>query len=69
MVVLWQWVWVWMVVAGGNGFLMGVVVGGVYCGEGGFWLFLFGKREIHIEREGKKEKGRDEIDNKKELKK
>ena len=55
--------------AGGNGFLMGVVVGGVCCGEGGFWLFLFGKREIHIEREGKKEKGRDEIDNKKEVKK
>ena len=34
----------------------------------GFWSFLFGKREIHREREGKKERGRDETDNKKELK-
>ena len=36
----------------------------------GFGYFLFGKREIHRERERewKKEIGRDEIDNKKELK-
>ena len=27
-----------------SGFLTGVVAGGVCCGEGGFWLFLFGKR-------------------------
>ena len=33
-----------------------------------FGYFLFGKREIHKEREGKKERGSDEIDNKKELK-
>ena len=67
MVVLWQCVcvWVWGVAAGGNGFLMGVVAGGVCCGEDGFWLLLFGNREIHRERE----RGRDEIDNKKELKK
>ena len=36
--------------------MIGVVAGGVCCGEGGFWLFLFGKREIHKEREGKKER-------------
>ena len=36
-----------------------------------FGYFLFGKREIHREREreGKKERGRDGIDDKKELKK
>ena len=36
----------------------------------GFGYFLFGKREIHgeREREWKKEIGRDEIDNKRELK-
>ena len=39
------------------------VVGGVCCGESGFWLFFMGKREIHTE----KERGRDEIWNKKEL--
>ena len=33
-----------------------------------FGYFLFGKREIHKERVGKKERGSDEIDNKKELK-
>ena len=27
-----------------SGFLMGVVTGGVCFAEGGFWLFLFGKR-------------------------
>ena len=66
--VLWPWVWVWVVVASGSGFLMRVVASGVCCGEGGFWSFLFGKREIHREREGKKERGRDEIDNKKRTK-
>ena len=30
-----------------SGFLMGVVASNACCGEGGFWLFLFGKREIH----------------------
>ena len=36
----------------------------------GFGYFSFGQREIHREREreGKKERGRDEIVNKKELK-
>ena len=36
----------------------------------GFGYFSFGQREIHRgrEREGKKERGRDDIDNKKELK-
>ena len=27
------------------------VVGGVCCGESGFWLFFMGKREIHTEKE------------------
>ena len=45
---------------------MVVLAGDVCCCESGFWLFLFGKREIHKEREGKKERGRDEIENKKE---
>ena len=50
---------------------MVVVAYGVCCDKSGFGYFLFGKREIHREREreGKKERGRDGIDDKKIIKK
>ena len=47
---------------------MVVAAGGIYCDRVGFGCFVRKERNTHREREEKKKSGKDEIDNKKELK-